>query len=267
MRILQNVTQKEMDFYTRQPTAKLLKERVMKDGVYVGSRDAAEISEEARSLQETRGNRAEELDTMDWLSVTGKDNGKFIAHFNSASQIAAILEKGYLVIEGRKVTLDKQQWKALSAAGKAMEKDQQAVANTMMMEQQVANARQQSDAWKKAAQQQSRVLATAMRMMKGRHVSEADEKELAEASPDLYKLAKSAGAIEKIRQTQRQREEDQRISEANARERDWENEPRDYSTPPRSAYPTYETRITVDMSGGEPQVGSVGEVTIPPADG
>ncbi len=289
MRILQNVTQEEMNSYMRQPAAKQLQERVMKEGVYVrpGDRAAAEayaagrkgsaggivpadkteISSEGRSLQERTAAGTEKTGRMDWLEVTERGNGKFRAHFSGKNEIAAVLELGYIMVDDKKVTLNKGQLKQLSAIGKSLEKDQQAVTNRMMMEQQLASARQQSDAWKKAAQQQSRMMATAMRIMKGRHVSEADEKELAEGSPDLYRLAKSAGALEKIRESQREREEDQRISEANDQQRDWENAPKNYSTPPRSAYPSYEGQISVDMSSGEPRVTGMGEVTIPPAEG
>ncbi len=289
MRILQNVTREEMNSYMRQPSAEQLHERIMKDGVFIrpGDRAAAavyaagrtgssgdavpsdktEISPEGRSLQEKTTAAREPMNRMSWLEVTGNGNGKFKAHFSGRNEIAAVLELGYLVVDDKKISLSKQQLKELSTIGKALEKDQQAVTNRMMMEQQLASARQQSDAWKKAAQQQSRMMATAMRIMKGRHVSEADEKELAEGSPDLYRLAKSAGALEKIRESQRQREEDEKVSESNDREREWENAPRDYSTPPRSAYPSYEAQVSIDMSSGEPQVAGMGEVTIPPADG
>ncbi len=288
MRILQNVTQDEMNSYMRQPTAKKLHNRIMNDGVFIrpGDRAAAEayangkhgspggtvpsdkteISDEGRSLQERSASQTVKKKSMNWLNVTGNGNGKFKAHFSGRGEIASILELGYIMVDNKKVSLSKHQLKELSAIGKSLEKDQQAVTNRMMMEQQLASARQQSDSWKKAAQQQSRILATAMRIMKGRHVSEEDEKELAEGSPDLYRLAKSAGALEKIRESQREREEDQKISESNDREREWENTPKDYSTPPRSAYPSYEAQVSVDMSGEEPQITGMGEVTIPPSE-
>ncbi|MCR5756543.1 MAG: hypothetical protein K6F95_01375 [Selenomonas sp.] len=292
MRILQKVTQAEMNTYRRQPTAKQLQERIRRDGVYIpagdkaaaaayvagrqgdtsamAAMDRADISAAARALQEKAAGPAQAVqaeDSMDWLNITPNDEGKYTAKFTSSAQIAAVLKRGYLLVEGQKVLLDKQQQKDLAAAGRQMEKDQQQVANTMMLEQQLASASQQSDAWKKNAQQQSRILATAMRMMKGRQVSRTDEKELAEGAPDLYKLAKSAGSLEKIRESQQEKQESQRISEANERQRAAEDEPKDYSTPPRSAYPTYETQVSIEMSGGEPQIVDAREVTIPPADG
>ncbi|TYZ24806.1 hypothetical protein [Selenomonas ruminis] len=229
--------------------------------------DSAEISEAARALQEKAQAKAtkEPEETMDWLDVIDRGNGKFTARFRSTAEISRVVKLGYMMVNGQKVTLDKQQQKELMAAGKQMEKDRQNVMNQFMMEQQLSSARQSADGWKKAAQQQSRVTQTAIRLMHGRHVSPADEKELAEFSSELYAMAKSAGALERIREDRESRERDRKISEDNARQRAEEQEPKDYSTKPLSDYPTYETQVAIDMSGDVPQIGAAGEVTIPPA--
>ena len=78
-------------------------------------------------------------------------------------------------------------------------------------------------------------------------------------------MAKSAGTLEKLKEDREQRERDRKLSEANERQRAEENEPKDYSTKPLSAYPTYETELAIDLSGDEPLAGAAGEVTIPPA--
>lgn len=98
---------------------------------------------------------------------------------------------------------------------------------------------------------------TATRMMKGRKVSQDDEKELAQMFPELYRLAKVAAAMEKIKEDQ----EDHKISEENARQREEENTPKDYSVPQAGDYPTYSTDVNVEMTGGELQISSVREVT------
>lgn len=78
-------------------------------------------------------------------------------------------------------------------------------------------------------------------------------------------MAKSAGTLEKIRESRESRERDRRISEENARQRAEEQEPKDYSAKPLSDYPAYETQVAIDMNGDTPQIGAVGEVTITPA--
>lgn len=259
LQVSKSFVQAEFSQYLCQPDSKKKQTKLS------NTQDMAEISSAARSLQEKADGSATE-DSMDWLNITERGNGKYTAHFTNATDISRVLKLGYLMIDGQKVMLDKQQQKELRAAGKQMKKDRQNVMNQYMMEQQLASARQSSDSWKKSAQQQSRVLATAMRIMRGHHVSVTDEKELAEASPELYSLSKSAGTLKKIKESQQQREEDRKISEENDRQRDWENEPRDYSTPPLSSYPTYETQVAVDCSSGELQISAVGEITIPSAD-
>ena len=131
--------------------------------------------------------------------------------------------------------------------------------NRMTLEHDLAVSRQQSDAWKKQAQSQNRAMNTATRMMKGRKVSQDDEKELAQMFPELYRLAKAAAAMEKIKEDQ----EDRKISEENARQRDEENMPKDYSVPQAGDYPTYSTDVNVEMTGGELQISFVKEVTHP----
>ena len=242
-------------------TAAAKKPSLAKDKVAL---DTAEISDEARALQGKRP-MADSAALEDWGDVIDHGNGKFTARFHNAAEIAGVVKRGYLMVKGQRVALDKQQKKELLAAGRQMEKDRQNVMNQFMMEQQLASARQSADGWKKAAQQQSRVMQTAMRIMHGRHVSDADEKELAEASPELYNMVKSAGTLEKLKEDREQRERDRKISAENERQRAEENEPQDYSTKPLSAYPTYETELAIDLSGDAPQVGTAGEVTIPPA--
>lgn len=120
------------------------------------------------------------------------------------------------MIDGQQVTLDEKQLKQLRNAGLAMQKDREAVHNKMTLEHELAVSRQQSDVWKKQAQSQNRAMNTATRMMKGRKVSQDDEKELAQMFPELYRLAKVAAVMEKIKEDQ----EDHKISEENARQRE-----------------------------------------------
>ena len=267
--IAQNITAGELNKYLRPSDAKKKQTKSGIDSVQqkTFSQDTAEISAAALRLQEKDSvTQADESVSMDWLNITDRGNGKYTAHFTSAFDISRVLKLGYIMVNGQKVMLDKQQKKELHAAGKQMEKDRQNVMNQYMMEQQLASARQSSDSWKKSAQQQSRVLATAMRIMHGRNVSVTDEKELAEASPELYSMAKSASTLEKIKENQRQREEDRKVSEENDRQREWESEPRDYSAPPLSSYPTYETQIGLDFSSGEAKISAIGEAAVPPAE-
>ena len=116
---------------------------------------------------------------------------------DSTAIISRVLQQGYMMIDGHQFILNEKQLKQLRNAGLAMQKDREAVHNRMTLEHDLAVSRQQSDAWKKQAQSQNRAMNTATRMMKGRKVSQDDEKELAQMFPELYRLAK-----EKIKEDQ-----------------------------------------------------------------
>ena len=217
----------------------------------VNQDDNIELSDTAKAFL----NKSEAKETTQWLDVTKQGNGKYKISFDSTAIISRVLQQGYMMIDGHQVTLDEKQLKQLRNAGLAMQKDREAVHNRMTLEHDLAVSRQQSDAWKKQAQSQNR----ATRMMKGRKVSQDDEKELAQMFPELYRLAKVAAAMEKIKEDQ----EDHKISEENARQREEENTPKDYSVPQAGDYPTYSTDVNVGMTGGELQISSVREVTHP----
>lgn len=101
---------------------------------------------------------------------------------------------------------------------------------------------------KKANDQMSRVMQTASRIMHGRKVSPADEKELMEFNKDLYAMAKSAAALEEHRRKREEEREDEKISADNDRAREYDSEPKDYSVE-ETPMPKMATEMTVDFGG------------------
>ncbi|MCR5176107.1 MAG: hypothetical protein K6C05_04590 [Anaerovibrio sp.] len=257
MNVLNNVSRSAFDYVNSQMKVS----KTNGTGTSAGSSadntvsDTTEISVAARELQQKNADN----ETMDWLNISKITDGKYKVNFTDTAMIARVIKQGYMMIDGQRVTLDKSQLKQLQNAGFNMKKKNEAVSNQMAMEHNLAASRQNADAWQKQAQMQARAMNTATRIMHGRKVSMEDEKELAEAFPDLYSLAKSAAALEKIKEDQ----EDRKISEENAKQRAEENAPKDYSFPERGDYPTYETDVSVEMVDGELQIGNVSEVTIP----
>ena len=57
MRIVQNLTRSELDAYVKQPTAKKLRDKVMKDGTYIpaGDKDAAAVYVDSRQKELAAG--------------------------------------------------------------------------------------------------------------------------------------------------------------------------------------------------------------------
>ena len=195
----------------------------------VNQDDNIEVSDTAEAFLK----KSETKETTQWLDVTKQGNGKYKISFDSTAIISRLLQQGYMMIDGHQVTFDEKQLKQFRNAGLAMQKDREAVHNRMTLEHELAVSRQQFGAWKKQAQSQNRAMNTATSMMKGQKVSQDDEKELAQMFPELYRLAK-----EKIKEDQ----EDRKIFEENARQREEENTPKDYSVPQAVDYPTCKCR-------------------------
>ena len=102
----------------------------------------------------------------------------------------------------------------------------------------------------------SRVMTTAARIMHGKKVSPADEKELMEFNKDLYAMAESAAALAEHHRKQDDKEDD-KISKENEGARAREAEPKDYSVE-ETPLPQNEVQMEVSFEGDMPRVTAVG---------
>jgi hypothetical protein len=272
MRILQNLSRGELDFYTKQPTAKKLLEKVRRDGINVppGDRKAAaaymagrstadsgqdevEISAAGYSLhvQEQAADRQAEKPQEFTYSRIG-DSQRYQLHFTDTTMISRVVKQGYVELEGQRVALSDEVKKQLLAAGKQMQSVRQQISQHNFLLHESANARQNSDAMKEANDKMSRAMMTASRIMHGRKVSPADEKELMEFNKDLYAMAKNAASLERYRH--KHDKDDDKISEENQRARDREAEPKDYSVQ-EEPMPNMSAELTVDLGAEMPVAG------------
>ena len=272
MRILQNLSRGELDFYTKQPTAKKLLEKVRRDGINVppGDRKAAaaymagrstadsgqdevEISAAGYSLQvqEKAADRQAEKPQEFTYSRIG-DSQRYQLHFTDTAMISRVVKQGYVELEGQRVALSDEVKKQLLAAGKQMQAVRQQISQHNFLLHETANARQNSDAMKEANDKMSRAMMTASRIMHGRKVSPADEKELMEFNKDLYAMAKNAASLERYRH--KHDKDDDKISEENQRARDREAEPKDYSVQ-EEPMPHMSAELTVDLGAEMPVAG------------
>lgn len=279
MRILPNLTRGELEAYAKQPTAKKLKDRTMKDSVYIpaGDKDAAAVYMSFK--QKWQGaDMADKIATHDDVEISADgyalkakeqtvafsyerigDSSRFRLQFDGLAMINRAVKQGYVEIEGQRVSLSDEVKKQLLAAGKEIEDVQKRISTHNFLLHEAASARQNQDAMKKASDQMSRVMLTASRIMHGRKVSPADEKELMEFNKDLYAMAKSAAALERHRRKREEEQEDEKISADNDRARQHEAEPKDYSVE-ETPMPKMATEMTVDLGGEIPQVDGVGAV-------
>ncbi|MBQ1808792.1 MAG: hypothetical protein IIZ87_04615 [Selenomonas sp.] len=272
MRILQNLSRGELDFYTKQPTAKKLLEKVRRDGInvppgdkkaaaaYMAGRstadsghDEVEISAAGYSLQvqEQAADRQAEKPQEFTYSRIG-DSQRYQLHFTDTAMISRVVKQGYVELEGQRVALSDEVKKQLLAAGKQMQAVRQQISQHNFLLHETANARQTSDAMKEANDKMSRAMMTASRIMHGRKVSPADEKELMEFNKDLYAMAKNAASLERYRH--KNDKDDDKISEENQRARDREAEPKDYSVQ-EEPMPNMSAELTVDLGAEMPVAG------------
>ncbi|MBQ1415779.1 MAG: hypothetical protein IIY91_00430 [Selenomonas sp.] len=272
MRILQNLSRRELDFYTKQPTAKKLLEKVRRDGINVppgdnkaaaaymagrstadSGQDEVEISAAGYSLQvqEKAADRQAEKPQEFTYSRIG-DSQRYQLHFTDTAMISRVVKQGYVELEGQRVALSDEVKKQLLAAGKQMQAVRQQISQHNFLLHETANARQSSDAMKEANDKMSRAMMTASRIMHGRKVSPADEKELMEFNKDLYAMAKNAASLERYRH--KHDKDDDKISEENQRARDREAEPKDYSVQ-EEPMPHMSAELTVDLGAEMPVAG------------
>lgn len=282
MRILKSVTKQELDYYASHPTAKAMHERIMRDSVYVPKSDksAAAVYAAARHA-EHEANRADKVE----ISSAGQelsqaanersnaftdenrpniafdtkrigDTNKYFVSFDSSAMVHRAVKQGYIEIDGKQVELSDDVKKQLIATNKQIQDAKKAVSMHNMLLREAANARQNSDAMKEANDKMSRVMTTASRIMHGRKVSPADEKELMEFNKDLYAMAKSAAALAEHRR-KRDDKEDEKISADNDEARAREAEPKDYSVE-ETPMPKTEVQMDVSFDAEIPQITAVG---------
>jgi len=280
MRILQNLTRSELDFYAAQPTAKLLHERIMKDSVYVPpgdksaaavyvagrgtekagvSLDKAEISVEGRELSQVEiaaKKDAKNTPNIEFSVARWGKGNRLTVSFGNSAMVNRAVEQGYIEIDGRRVDFSDDVKNRLTAANKQIQNAKQAVSLKNMLLHEAASARQANDAMKAANDKMSRAMKTAARIMHGKKVSPADEKELMEFNKDLYTMAKSAAALEDYRRKKHDKE-DEKISAENDAARAKEAEPKDYSVE-EVPLPQTEVQMDIDLDADIPEVLSVG---------
>ncbi len=276
MRIVQNLTRSELEAYVKQPTAKKLRDKVMKDGVFIpkGDKDAAAVYVDSRQKELAAG-KAEGQDSVE-ISADGYalkaqeqekavsfsytrigDSNRYRLQFDNTAMISRAVKQGYVEIEGQRVDLSDEVKKQLLAAGKEIDGVRKQISTHNFLLHEAAYAQQSRDAMQEEGEKMSRVMMTVSRIMHGRKVSPADEKELMEFNKDLYAMAKNAAALERHRH--KHDAEDDKISAENERARERAAEPKDYSVE-ETPMPNMSTEMTIDLDGEMPQIDEVAAV-------
>ena len=273
------MTAVEAAYLAKQPTAQKMHEKMLKDGVYIpeGDKEAAaafvakrdaeksaaasdvELSTAGKSLQadakQADAANATNADGMKQTTASSADV-QFLGEGASrklrctgAKALHQAVKDGYVELGGHQYFLSDDMMRTLTAKDKAMQQLRQGIAQANMLRQQAVSAQRQGESAQKSAQAQSRLMETAMRLMKGRKVSQADEKELATAAPELYRMAKSTSGLEQHKLTRKEKEEDDKISQKNDEDREWEQSPSSIPDAVDTPVPSYSVDVDLPETG------------------
>ena len=278
------MTKSEAEYFAKQPTAQKMQEKMLKDGTYIpegdkeaaaafvaqrdaekaaraasgsgGASDVVELSSEGKSLQASTKKTTTDASADASDAATASSDVQFLGEgasrrlrFTSAEAVHQALKDGYVELNGQQYFLSDDMKRTLTAEDKAMQKMRQGIINANLMQQEAVSTRRTGESAQKSAQAQSRIMETAMRIMKGRKVSQADEKELAQAAPDLYKIAKSMGALNQHKLTRKEKEDDDKLSQQHDADREWEQSPSSIPDAVDKPVPEYSVDIEMPDSG------------------
>ena len=272
----------EKAYLSSQPTAQKMHEKMLKDGTYIKEGDKKAAAAFVAAREAAKAKQAGTAGDVVELSPAGKTlqasaetasatasaeaggataaaslDVQFLGEgasrklrFTSAQAVHQALKDGYVELNGQQFYLSDDMKRLLTAKDKAMQQLRAGISQANMLREQAVSAQRQGESAQKAAEAQSRIMETAMRIMKGRKVSQADEKELAQASPDLYKIAKSMGAIEQQKLTRKEREEDDKLSKQHDEDREWEQSSSTIPDAKVDPVPGYAVDVDMPEAGG-----------------
>lgn len=260
------MTKRELNDYMTAPTAKAIIEKNKTEGICAPSggslskentnaKDLVSISKEGMELQkENAANKVADIR----FSLTKTGENSFRIGFSNSVMLHRAVKQGFLEIDGKRLELTEDLKKGLLASDEKIRKERETIVMKNMLMQMAASNRQTSDAMAIENAKMSRAMKTAARIMHGRKVSSADERELMELNNDLYAMAKNAAALEKHRRSKKDDEEDEKISRENDIAREAENAPRDYSVE-EIEIPNKRTEFDVSFDGDLAVTDGVGE--------
>jgi len=273
MRILENMTAAELNYYTSRPTSRELLEKTRRDGKYIppGDKSAAiytrehgknpslspAVPQDKAEISAAGQAKARPTPQISFSLTRIGDTDKFSLTFDNSAMLNRAVKQGFLEIEGKRIELSDDVKKQLLATDKQLQESRRRVAAQNFLLHEAAASRQNSDAMKAANDKMARTLKTASRIMQGKKVSPADEKELMEFNHELYYMAKNAAVLNRYRRKKEDDDEYEEISQANDAARQREAEPKDYSVKEIEP-PNQKAQMTVSLDGEAAEVLSVG---------
>lgn len=130
-------------------------------------RDVVEISSEAYEIQE-KEEQMSATSGKDTLGITkGSKENTYIIHFSDSTMVSRAISRGYITVNGINIELSDETKKQLSEIDKKAEADRVQAYNEYVMQHEMPVAQQQSETWKKAAEDASRAFEIAAKLSGG----------------------------------------------------------------------------------------------------
>lgn len=218
-------------------------------------KDVVEISSEAYEIQE----KVEQMNAAsgkDTLGITkGDKENTYIIHFSDSAMVSRAISRGYITVNGVNIELTDETKKQLSEIDKKAESDRMQAYNEYVMQHELAVAQQQSESWKKAAEDASKAFEIAAKLSGGGKITSTEAQELMKFNPQLYAMAMSTATMAKQSDKQESihRNESKADNEKAVPGVEWS----------QFEWKTYECRMTVSLAdGAEIQGVSEGEIVL-----
>lgn len=137
-----SVYYKQQDTYIGRQSAKELKTAESKKC----DRDSAEIS--AKTYKEEKMTATSGKDT---LGITkGDKENSYVIHFSDSAMVSRAVSRGYITVNGVNIELSEEMKKQLKKTDEQAKATREKAYNEYVMQHEMAVAKQQSEAWKKA---------------------------------------------------------------------------------------------------------------------
>lgn len=165
------------------------------------TKDTIEISKEAyHAQQEDQLTASSGKDTLG-ISKGNKEN-TFIIHFTDSAIVNRVVSRGYITINGVNIELSDDTKQKLLETDKQAETDRMRAYNQYIMQHELAVAQQQSESWKKVAEDTSKAFEIAAKLASGGKITSTEARELMKFNPQLYAMAMSTAMMSKQQNNQ-----------------------------------------------------------------
>lgn len=139
---VKSVYYKQQNTYTEMQSAKKPKAAESKKC----DRDSVEIS--AKAYQEEKMTATSGKDT---LGITkGDQDNSYVIHFSDSAMVSRAVSRGYITVNGVKIELSEETKQKLKQTDEQAKAAREKAYNEYVMQHEMAVAKQQSEAWKKA---------------------------------------------------------------------------------------------------------------------